>query len=132
MNIRRWHHHTPRIDTLTQGHSHHVKKWGTFVQRFWATKLTKRWSLKSKTIVKITLQAAPLFKTVKNTTVVYLPEPVSVWESIKDKDGKTTLSEDDEKMIKEEYYMNHSIVKDSESGRLSWIFWTLCGEFRSI
>ena len=40
----------------------------------------------------------------------------------KDKDGKTTLSEDDEKMIKEEYYMNHSIVKDSESGRLSWIF----------
>ena len=31
------------------------------------------------------------FKNVKNTNVVYLPEPVSVWESIKDKDGKNAI-----------------------------------------
>jgi len=36
-------------------------------------------------------------KTIKNTTVIYLPEPVSVWESIKAKDGKNAI---------EKYYEN--------------------------
>ena len=34
---------------------------------------------------------------IKNTTVIYLPEPVSVWESIKAKDGKNAI---------EKYYEN--------------------------
>ena len=36
-------------------------------------------------------------KLIKNTTVIYLPEPVSVWESIKAKDGKNAI---------EKYYEN--------------------------
>ena len=36
-------------------------------------------------------------KTIKNTNVIYLPEPVSVWESIKAKDGKNAI---------EKYYEN--------------------------
>jgi len=36
-------------------------------------------------------------KTIKNTKVIYLPEPVEVWESIKDKDGKNAI---------EKYYEN--------------------------
>ena len=46
------------------------------------------------TLVKMLKDA---FKTVKNTNVVYLPEPVAVWESIKDKDGKNAI---------EKYYEN--------------------------
>tara|TARA_Y100000591_G_scaffold327267_1_gene351405 strand:+ start:291 stop:1004 length:714 start_codon:yes stop_codon:yes gene_type:complete len=36
-------------------------------------------------------------KKIKNTEVIYLPEPVSVWESIKDSDGKNAI---------EKYYEN--------------------------
>ena len=36
-------------------------------------------------------------RTIKNTQVVYLPEPVSVWESIKDSDGENAI---------EKYYGN--------------------------
>jgi deoxyadenosine/deoxycytidine kinase len=36
-------------------------------------------------------------KDIKNTRVIYLPEPVEVWESIKDKDGKNAI---------EKYYEN--------------------------
>ena len=36
-------------------------------------------------------------KIIKNTSVIYLPEPVEVWESIKDKDGKNAI---------EKYYEN--------------------------
>ena len=36
-------------------------------------------------------------KTITNKQVIYLPEPVSVWESIKDKDGKNAI---------EKYYEN--------------------------
>ena len=46
------------------------------------------------TLVKMLKDA---LKTLKNTNVVYLPEPVSVWESIKDKDGKNAI---------EKYYEN--------------------------
>ena len=36
-------------------------------------------------------------KNIKNTSVIYLPEPVEVWESIKDSDGKNAI---------EKYYEN--------------------------
>lgn len=36
-------------------------------------------------------------KIIKNTSVIYLPEPVEVWESIKDQDGKNAI---------EKYYEN--------------------------
>ena len=46
-------------------------------------------------------------KTIKNTNVIYLPEPVSVWESIKAKDGKNAI---------EKYYEN----PEKYEGNILW------------
>uniref|UniRef100_A0A6C0JEI3 Deoxynucleoside kinase domain-containing protein n=1 Tax=viral metagenome TaxID=1070528 RepID=A0A6C0JEI3_9ZZZZ len=49
------------------------------------------------TIINILKNKLKNIKNIKNTSVIYLPEPVEVWESIKDSDGKNAI---------EKYYEN--------------------------
>ena len=49
------------------------------------------------TIINMLKNKLKNIKNIKNTSVIYLPEPVEVWESIKDSDGKNAI---------EKYYEN--------------------------